>query len=645
MEFNNLDSQLNGANTISAAEALKDEGKVITKERIIEAEQILSEYRRGKQNLDQRIVDNEQWYKLRHWPQMGRTEDQVASQIDPAPTSAWLLNTLTNKHADAMDNYPGINVLPREQEDERDAKMLSSIIPVILERNDYEQVYSDTWWYKLKTGTGVTGVFWDSSKNNGLGDIDIRKVDILNLFWEPGITNIQDSQNLFHVEYVDIDVLRDAYPDLEFGKSSIIQVTKYLYDDSIDMTDKLAVVDWYYKANRGGKNILHYCKFCAGQVIYASEDDPQYADRGFYDHGDYPFVFDTLFPTEGTPAGFGYIDICKSPQTYIDRLDEVLLRHSMMSAQPRFFVRQDGILEEKEYADWTKPFVHYNGSGDPRESIIPLEIPDVPSIVENIRLQKIDELKETTGNRDVNSGGASGITAASAIAALQEAGSKSSRDMIKSAYRAFQRVCYMVIELIRQFYTEPRMFRITGNDGSFTFEQFDGRTIAEKPLGTDFGQDMGYRVPIFDISVSAEKQSPFSQVAQNERAKELYQLGFFRPDLADQALAALDMMAFEGKDKVVARIQQNGTLYQQVQQLQAQMMQMAQIIDAQNGSTIGQQLAGQAAQAQQVPSGGTANTNGDAAQRQNPLDRQFNESMSSTAGKARARAAALSTPR
>ncbi len=645
MEFNNLDSQLNGATTISAAEALKDEGKVITKERIIEAEQILSEYRRGKQNLDQRIVDNEQWYKLRHWPQMGRTEDQVASQIDPAPTSAWLLNTLTNKHADAMDNYPGINVLPREQEDEKDAKMLSSIIPVILERNDYEQVYSDTWWYKLKTGTGVTGIFWDSSKNNGLGDIDIRKVDILNLFWEPGITNIQDSQNLFHVEYVDIDVLKDAYPDLEFGKSSIIQVTKYLYDDSIDMTDKLAVVDWYYKANRGGKNILHYCKFCAGQVIYASEDDPQYADRGFYDHGDYPFVFDTLFPTEGTPAGFGYIDICKSPQTYIDRLDEVLLRHSMMSAQPRFFVRQDGILEEKEYADWTKPFVHYNGSGDPRESIIPLEIPAVPPIVENIRIQKIDELKETTGNRDVNSGGASGITAASAIAALQEAGSKSSRDMIKSAYRAFQRVCYMVIELIRQFYTEPRMFRITGNDGSFTFEQFDGRTIAEKPLGTDFGQDMGYRVPIFDITVSAEKQSPFSQVAQNERAKELYQLGFFRPDLADQALAALDMMAFEGKDKVVARIQQNGTLFQQVQQLQAQMMQLAQIVDAQNGSTIGQQLAGQAAQAQQVPSGGTANTNGDAAQRQNPMDRQFNESMSSTAGKARARAAALSTPR
>ena len=253
MEFNNI----NDMPEITAAEALKDDGKIITQEKIIEAEAILQKYRAGKQKLDERIVDNEQWFKLRHWGQIAQTKEQLQSHLNPEPTSAWLLNCLINKHADAMDNYPGINVLPREQQDEADAKQLSSILPVILEQNDYEQTYSDVWWYKLKAGTGVTGVFWDSSKNNGLGDIDIRRVDILNLFWEPGIQDIQDSQNLFSVEYVDIDILKRQYPDLEFGKSSIIQVTKYIYDDSIDMTDKLAVVDWYYKVNDGTKTILH----------------------------------------------------------------------------------------------------------------------------------------------------------------------------------------------------------------------------------------------------------------------------------------------------------------------------------------------------------------------------------------------------
>ena len=65
-------------------------------------------------------------------------------------------------------------------------------------------------------------------------------------------------------------------------------------------------------------------------------------------------------------------------------------------------------------------------------------------------------------------------------------------------------------------------------------------------------------------------------------------MGFFRPDLSDQALAALEMMDFEGIDKVRERIAQNGTMYQQLMQLQQQMVQLASIVDAQNGTTITQ---------------------------------------------------------
>ena len=53
------------------------------------------------------------------------------------------------------------------------------------------------------------------------------------------------------------------------------------------------------------------------------------------------------------------------------------------------------------------------------------------------------------------------LTAASAIAALQEAGSKLSRDMLKSSYRSFAKECYFIIDLMRQFYDESRVYRIT----------------------------------------------------------------------------------------------------------------------------------------------------------------------------------------
>lgn len=557
------------------------------------ARAVLDEYKRGKANLDARIIDNEQWYKLRHWEQIRskgtrrlRDGTEVPVNNDPEPASAWLFNSLANKHADAMDNYPEPAVLPRERDDQQDAKVLSSVLPVVLEQNYFERVYSDLWWYKLKAGTGVYGVVWDPQKG-GTGDVDIRTLDLLNLYWEPGVTDVQKSRNLFHVELVDEDLLRESYPELA-GKtlSNDFDVPQYLYDDTVDTSKKAAVIDWYYKRNIGGKDVLHFCKFVSDVVLYASENDPVYADRGFYDHGRYPVVFDPLFPEAGTPAGFGYIDVCKDPQIYIDKLDSVILKHAVMGARPRFFIRGDGSVNEEEYADWQKDFVHYYGSGDPRDSVMAIEVPALSGTYVDVKTLKVDELKETSGNRDFSQGSTtSGVTAASAIAALQEAGSKLSRDMIKASYRAFREVCTLCIELMRQFYSETRYFRVIGHRGELEFVQFSGRQIAAKPMPVVTG-DPGYRVPIFDISVKAQKSSPFSTVAQNERAKELYGLGFFRPDLADQALAALDMMQFEGIEQVRERIAQNGTMYQQLMQLQQQMQKLAMIVDAQNGTTI-----------------------------------------------------------
>ena len=192
---------------------------------------ILQKYKHGKANLEARIVENEQWFKMRHWEYM-RKKYNEKNPDNPEPASAWLFNSIINKHADAMDNYPQPNILPREESDKEVAEQLSAIMPVILEQNDYEQIYSDAWWYKLKTGTAVYGVFWNAGKENGLGDVEISNCDILNLFWEPGIRNIQDSRYVFYVSLVDNEVLEEQYSQTK-GKlsSASIEVTKYIHDD------------------------------------------------------------------------------------------------------------------------------------------------------------------------------------------------------------------------------------------------------------------------------------------------------------------------------------------------------------------------------------------------------------------------------
>ena len=578
--------------TVSVAEVV---AQPIGQEQLRQANLTLQKYKEGKANLEQRVIDNEEWYRLRHWECMrGKKKQQVE------PVSAWLLNAIANKHADAMDNYPAPNILPREKADVEEARRLSDIVPVVLEQTGYEGTYSEAWWDKLIGGTAIYGVFWDSGKLNGLGDIAVEPVDALNLFWEPGITDIQDSANVFHLSLADNKALESSYPQLSGNLGgSTLDISKYVYDDTVDTSGKSVVVDWYYKKQVGQTTVLHYCKYVNDTVLYATENDETMAKRGWYDHGKYPFVFDPLFRVKGTPCGFGYIDIGKGAQEYIDRGDQAVMQNMLSNAKPRYFIRSDGSVNEAEYGDMTKDFVHTDGNLG-QDSILPIAGKGLSSIYLNVLDRKVEELKETTGNRDVSTGGsASGVTAASAIAAMQEAGSKLSRDSNKAAYRAFREIVLLVVELIRQFYDLPRQFRIIGANGEQSFISYTNAGLLPQAQGTDFGVDMGYRVPLFDIEIAAEKASPYSKMSQNELALQFFGAGFFNPQLTDQALACLEMMDFDGKDRMMQRIAQNGTLYQQLMQTRQQAVAMAQAVDMQMGTNYaGQILSGAQGQAQ-----------------------------------------------
>ncbi len=609
----------------------------IGEKQIKDAYYTLQRYKQGKANLEKRIVDNEQWYKLRHWECMRDKKQEVQ------PTSAWLFNCIANKHADAMDNFPSPNILPREEGDKAEAEMLTSIVPVVLDQCDFEEVYSDVWTYKLKSGTGVYGVFWDKSKLNGVGDIAIRKIDLINLFWESGITDIQKSRNLFHVELADNDLLVNSYPQLE-GKlgSATLDISKYVYDDTVDTNNKSCVIDWYYKKSVNGKTVLHYCKFVNDVVLFATENDPAFADRGWYDHGLYPFIFDPLYTVEGTPTGFGYIDVGKDAQAYIDRGNQAIMKNMLANARPRFFVRNDGSINEEDFADTNKEIIKVDGNLG-QDSILPVQSNNLGEIYVSIINNKIDELKETTGNRDISTGGTtSGVTAASAIAAMQEAGSKLSRDNNKGSYRAFRKLCLMVIELIRQFYDLPRCFRIMGENGAARYVQYSNAGIQPQAQGVEMGVDMGYRVPLFDIEVTAQKASPYSKMSQNELALQFFGAGFFNPQMADQALACIEMMDFDRKEFIMQKIAQNGGMYQQMLQMQQQMLMLAQMVDQVKGTNLAQQMAaGMQGGAPAMPMGGGVAQN---VEETEALGGKEGQAEASNTKKARERVAESTSP-
>ena len=156
--------------------------------------------------------------------------------------------------------------------------------------------------------------------------------------------------------------------------------------------------------------------------------------------------------------------------------------------------------------------------------------------------------------------------------------------MIKGSYRAYTEVCKLAIELMRQFYDTPRTFRIVGEKGQQEFVEFNNASLQGQPMNI-MGEDFRTKEPIFDVKVKAQRSNPYSRLSQNELALQFYNLGFFNPQLSDQALATIEMMDFEGKEKVRERIQTNGTMYEQLQQMQQTMGEMAQLLANTTGDT------------------------------------------------------------
>ncbi|MBQ7896317.1 MAG: hypothetical protein IJ364_07185, partial [Oscillospiraceae bacterium] len=520
----------------------------------MEFDKILQSYKAGKGRTEQRILQSENWWKLRNEPEEGDGFKSV---------SGWLHNVIVSKHADAMAAYPEPNILPREAEDRPEAAVLSAIIPCILEQNHFESTYSDVMWQKLKSGTGVYKIGWDPSRLSGLGDIAIERVNLLNIYWEPGITDIQKSRYVFHTRLFDKDLLMEKYPQLQ-GKLSSggFQSSKFLYDDRVDTENKATVIDVYYKK----KGALHYCRYVQKHLLFASENEESMAARGLYDHGLYPFVFDALYPIEGSPCGYGFVDICRNPQTEIDILKTSFVKNAAVGATPRYFSRVDGAVNEQEFLDLKKPIVHVNGNLG-ADSLRPIDCKALDGIYVSLLDRTIQELRETSGNTETSTGNIqSGVTAASAIAALQEAAGKGSKDSTQSSYRAYCQLMELCIELIRQFYDVPRQFRILGRYGSEQFISYSNRMLKPQRQPGVFGLDMGLRLPVFDIKISPQRKNAYTKLSQNELALQLYRLGFFEPDRVDGALSCLEMMDFEGRDQLMQRIAMNGTVYQKLSQ-------------------------------------------------------------------------------
>lgn len=528
---------------------------IVDSQRVKEAMRTLMEYKSAKEQTDQRIIKAQEWWRQRNWEQIYRDRGTIGTQQYKSSTG-WLKTSIVSKHADYMEAYPEPLFLARNQEDEPEAQHLSEIIPVILSQIGFEETYSDVGWQKIVEGTGIYGVTWDGQAQHGMGEISIVKINALNFFAEPGIEDVQDSANVFCVRMEDNRRLEAMYPQLR-GRlgSQEMQPNKYEPIDQQETTNKSLVVDWYYKKHNGQREVLHYCKFVGETVLFASENDPGMQQTGYYAHGLYPFIIDTLLPDAETIYGQGIVDEAKGTQIDIDTMSQAMVTNAVANATPRYFMRQDGGVNPDQFLDWSIPLIDCNTNLG-NDTLQRVDVPQMDGNTLSFYTSKIEELKFITGNTEAANGEVpSGVTSGVALAAVYENAGKHSKDSNRASYRAMKQLYLMMIELMRQFYSMDRQFRIVGEDGMVSYMHYTNAGLMMRTQMTPYG--MTYRLPQFDVDVHVQRENAYTRMALNDLATQFYQMGLFNPMAAPQALSMLKMMEFTGKDKIVRLIQQN----------------------------------------------------------------------------------------
>lgn len=548
--------------------------KPIGEGEIAAARERMQRFFNSKKIFDERFKANYDIYNLLYAQQTNKQiykdkDGELHEELIKKHIGAQTLNVILNKHADAMDNYPEPIFLPREKSDEDTATMLGSIVPCILDRNNHQEIYDRAWTDKLVGGASCVAVTWDPDKEFGIGDVDISLVNPLTVAWEPFVDNIQESSDFFCVNYADIDAVKIAYPQLKDISTEDLGLTEFTTYDSRSKTEnKTALIDWYYKKY----GLLHLCKFCGNQIIFASENEPEKYPKGFYEHGRYPFVVTPLFPLRDTPVGFSMVDICRGPQEEIDGLKRDILKNVKVNSQTRNLVDESTGVNINDLCDLNKNFIKVPNLPSGSRVTLPLETKDIAGGALSMYSALSDEIKMTTGTNDASNGAsAAGVTSGNAIAALQEAGGKISRDINKAGFREFKEICELIYWNMKQFYNPARLFRIIGEDKKTQYVSFDNEKLQPQEFKIEGDDTIYHREPVFDIEVKAQRANPFTTAANNQMMVDLFNMGAFAPQNADAALAMLECMSFEGKDKLIDIIKQNAQLLQMVNQLQGRL--------------------------------------------------------------------------
>ena len=526
-----------------------------------------------------------------------------------APPSTALLSSIDNAIADQIDNMPEALLVPEREETAQGAEEMTDIISFVLYQSGWPGKYQQLMEDAAVTGTGVAEVLWDEESSDGEGLANILVWHPEDIYPDPQYENIQSGRAIFKVTHTTVAWIEEHYPDVKgyVREDEYSRIGEQALIEAPAGDKKVTLIEYWYKRYNPQKRRyhVHMAQLAGGALLYSTELDygvdrkGEYKD-GVYAHGQYPFTFFRYRDVYGQPFGTGLVHDYKDTQNAIDRYLKYIDDNARESSVQRQFVREGSVLPE-DIADLSKRIITYKG-GDIRQDLTTVQTNPLNAQVHNMVIHLTDSMKQDSGQNQFSRGeGGLGVTAASAIQALQEAGGKITRMHTEKFKDAFREMIEQVLWVMSEYMEPSRKLRIVGGwDSTGNMKDRLVELHAPKAVGDKLPK------PAYHVRVQVQKNNPLQIQMGNELLTQAAQVcAQAGQPLPPETFISL-LQGYPNKSGILKAVQANSVIQQQMQQLQAQVEQLTAQLDQQKRANAGYLKAlttagGGAAQAQQSP--------------------------------------------
>lgn len=510
---------------MNSTEKTKEQKRHQSEEKEALGQKYLNFYRRSVTHMSSEGIFEKIKKCHKAWAGKIRTAE---SDNDPCSNINVIHPMVEGQVALLVEQNISVTALPVTPGDSAFAEKATGILEFIKSRNNMQRVIERHERSREKYGSGILRVIFDPDKLSGVGLPIIESVPLQNICIDPCIS---DAEKICEAEFIIEKIVKSVFWAKEvYGEEVAGQIQENyfpfgegdVFDEETADGENAKYLHLLVWTIEDGKLRLVEMSGC-GVILSDSKE----LNTSFYDTGRYPYFITPLYEVEGSVFGMGDVELTIPVQELINDLDDQIRLNARLTANPQRLIETSSGIDIDALTNEAGLNIPCNNINSVRD-LQPKELPRYVVERRNLALQY--EIQKVSRFSDQMVGAKqSGVDTATESLALQQSGSNGIAYKKSMLQAVLSKVFTYAFELIREFWTDEVMLRISEDENEFVamnpaeFANIPKLVYKEKDGKRSLEED-GTKSAEFDINVSVGAGLPTNKAFQYNMMRELYQM-------------------------------------------------------------------------------------------------------------------------